>query len=264
MEILEVDKNRLIEEILKLCDGTMEFVAPIVSVKEALEGSISESPNQFIRIKIGDKELRIRLKKSEELWEAGLTQDSKDSKEINKGIVEVPTIPIINDDDRENDTNLRIFRSELSARILSCIKNGNKKTRSEIATALGYKTSNNIHGPLKRLEKAKLIKLGGRNGKIEVTERGIAFLEEYEKKNGKIELPKKIIVQEEKDEKTEERIKLSGSEKLEKRLSEKEKIAQIQAMKIQGELVSPETVSKRLGIGREEASSLIEKSEATI
>lgn len=260
MEILEVDKNGLIEEILKLCDGTMEFVAPIISIKEALGGSISESPNQFIRIKIGDKELKIRLIEPEESQEAGLAQDPK---WINKGIVEVPTVPIVNDDDGKNDINLRIFRSELSAKILSCINNSGGATRGEIATVLGCKTPNNIYARLKRLEKAKLIKLGGRNGKIRITERGTAFLEEYEKKSGKIELPKKIIVQEEKDEKLEKGVKPSGLEESRKRLSEKEKIALIQAMKIQGELISPETVSKKLEISIGEASLLIEKSEAT-
>lgn len=272
MEILEVDKNGLIEEILKLCSGMMEFVTPIVSIKEAVEGNILKNPNQFIRIRIGDKELKVRIKEpeepqkieSEERFENELKKEhepetgkepEKPEEEFKKGHKKEPVIKIKGN----------------SILILKALNDGlEEKTRQEIAEATGTKAAN-IYQNIEALKKNGLIELrkSGRKGKkIKITEEGKSSLEEYEKTNGKIELPKKIVIQEQEKKKPEEtpepEIKGKGDlgGKQEKvTLGEEEKLAKVQEMKTDGDLVSPEIVAKELEISIEEASLLIEKSE---
>lgn len=274
MEILEVDKNGLIEEILKLCNGIMEFVTPIASIKEAEEGNVLKNPNQFIRIRIGDKELKVRIKESkepqktesEERFENELKKEpelelergkepKKPEEELEKGHKKEPVIKIKGN----------------SILILKVLNDGLEgKTRQEIAEAAGTKAAN-IYQNIEALKKNGLIDLGksGRKGKkIRITDEGKFSLEEYEKKNGKIELPRKVVIQEQEEKKPEEipepEIKgkdyLGGKQEKEA-LSEEEKLAKVQEMKMGEEIVSPETVARELQISQEEAARLIEKSE---
>lgn len=270
--VLEVDKNGLIEEILKLCNGIMEFVTPIVSVKEALEGNVFKSSSQFVRIKIGDKELNIRFKESKESqkieskerFENELKKESEPEAEIKP---EKPEEELEKGHKREPVIKIK-GNSILILKVLNDDLEG--KTRQEIAETTGTKVAN-IYQNIEALKKNGLIdfkKSGGKGKKIKITEKGKSFLEEYEKTNGKIELPKKVVIQEQEKKKPEEipepEIKEKddlGGKQEKVTLGKEEKLAKIQAMKIQGELVSSETVSKKLEISIEEASLLIGESE---
>lgn len=275
MEILEVDKNGLIEEILKLCNGIMEFVTPIVSIKEAVEGNILKNPNQFIRIRIGDKELKVRIKESKEPQK--IESEERFENELKKGHESEAEIKPEKPEEKLEKGHKKEPVIKIKGNSILILKALNDdlegKTRQEIAEAVGSKAAN-IYQNIEALKKNGLIDFGksGRKGKkIKITEKGKSSLEEYEKTNGKIKLPEKAVIQEQENKKPEEITELEikgkgdlGGKQEKVTLGEEEKLAKVQEMKMGEEIVSPETVARELQISQEEAARLIEKSEAAI
>lgn len=240
IDIIDLNENRLLEEIMKTIGATIEVVVPVSDYEEAkrkIEG-IPENFGQYIRLRVGDKLINFKPEK-------GLEKKPEE----------------ILDKPKENPEKLaaidpRIIRNGLAFKILK-LSVSEEINVKDIPKASNFGLSS-VEKTVKNLKENKLVTRN--RGKIKTTQKGRLFLEEYEKKNGKVELPEKVVIQKQEGEKPKKEVK-PELEKPKEQLSEEEKIAQIQVMKTEGQTISAETVSKKLGISIEESSLLIEKSE---